>query len=126
MNYLASVHEKPNYKIKLLETTDYTKLAKFCNECKSLGYENNKDFDAIKLDKIVLPYGQYYIVIDTDTDIIFNLAGVHHFPEIHENAYRCLFRTAQLPAYAPMVSMNLFKSSISFAYVMYEQIKLIQ
>lgn len=126
MNYLATVHGKPTHKIKVLEPCDLGKLQVFCAECSVLGYENNKDFTSIKLDKMVLPYGQYYIAIDIESDKIFSMAGVHHFPEINENSYRCLFRGAQLPSYAPMFSMNLFNSGIHYAYMLYEQIKLIK
>lgn len=126
MTYLATVHGKPTHKVKELEPSDLDKLQVFCDECSVLGYENNKDFKAIKLDKMVLPYGQYYIAIDTETDKIFSMAGVHHFPEINDNSYRCLFRGAQLPTYAPMFSMNMFNSGIHYAYLLYEQIKLIQ
>ncbi len=126
MKYLATVHGKPTHKVKELESHEHLKLLEFCHECAKLGYENNKDFAAIKLDKMVLPYGQYHIAIDTEHDKIFSLSGVHHFPQIHDNAYRCLFRCAQLPSYAPMFSTYLFNSGIHFAYMLYEQIKLVQ
>ena len=40
-----------------------------------------------------------FIGIDESKDKIFNLAGVHHLPEVSNNAWRCLFRGAQLPGY---------------------------
>lgn len=70
------------------------------------------------------PYGQYFIALHKST--IFSLAGVHHFPKINDNAYRCLFRGAQLPKYTPKWSMNIFNSGIHFAYFLYIQILFVQ
>lgn len=112
--------------IKRLEEDDIPKLLIFCDKCKDIGLENNKDFVAIKLVEMVMPYGQFFIAIDVKSDIIFSLAGVHYLPEIGPNAWRCLFRGAQLPGYVPKWSMNIFESGIHFTYFLYEQIKFIQ
>ena len=63
-----------------------------------------------------------------DIDIIFNLAGVHHLPEVTPNAWRCLFRGAQLPGYAVSkgISKNMFKTGYQLAYVLPMQIEFIQ
>lgn len=124
MKYLTSVHGKPTYRIKLLEDSDYSKLSIFCKECEQYGFINNKDFAAMKVDKIKMPYGQYYIAIDLATDKIFSVAGVHEFPEMGPNSYRCLFRGAQLPTYTPKWSMNMFNSGLHFSYFLYYQILL--
>ena len=110
--------------IKKLTDDDLPALEIFCDKCKQLGWENNANFKSIKLDKIVMPYGQYFIALDHDK--IYSFAGVHRLPELGPNAWRCLFRGAQLPGYTPTWSMNFFKSGIHFNYFLYEQIKFIQ
>lgn len=110
--------------IRKLELTDIPMLKVFCSKCKDLGYKNNENFSALKLDKIVMPYGQYFIAVKDDE--IFSLAGVHRFEEVSNNAWRCLFRGAQLPGHTPKWSMNIFNSGIHFTYFLYEQIKFIQ
>jgi hypothetical protein len=121
--WLTTIHGKPNLQLKLLEYTDYNKLRVFCEECKELGFTNNQSFDAMKVEKTVMPYGQYFIGLDNDK--IFTVSGVHKFPEINENSWRCNFRGAQLPAYN-IFSKNPFNSQIHFTYLMYHQIKFIQ
>lgn len=112
------------YSIRLLEQSDLPALAKFCSQCESMGLENNKDFSSIKLDKMKMPYGQFFVAVDDDK--IFSIAGIHHLPEVGPNVWRCLFRGAQLPGYTPQWSMDIFKSGIHFAYFLYAQIKFIQ
>jgi hypothetical protein len=109
---------------KKLEETDHPALSVFCNECDKLGYENNQSFKSIKLDKMKMPYGQFFIGLDRDK--IFTFAGVHHFPEINNHAWRCLFRGAQLPGYTPTWSVNIFKSWIHLSHLLYFQITLVQ
>lgn len=111
------------YKIKALEDADMAMLAVFCDKCKSVGWENNKDFTSMKIDKMVLPHGRFFIAI-ADHKII-SVAGVHILPEVGPNAWRCLFRGAQLPGYTPKWSTDLFKSSILFGQCLYEQINLV-
>lgn len=108
--------------------SDLDKLQIFCDECKRLGYNNNASFDSIKLNKMKMPYGKYFVGIDESKDIIFNLAGVHHLPEVSHNAWRCLFRGAQLPGYAVSkgISKNMFKTGYQLAYVLPMQIEFIQ
>lgn len=110
--------------IKKLTNSDLPALEIFCNECKKLGWKNNDSIASIKLDKMVMPYGQYFIAVDGDK--IYSFAGVHQLPELGQNAWRCLFRGAQLPGYTPTWSMNFFKSGIHFNYFLYEQIKFVQ
>lgn len=122
--WLTTIHGKRNLRLKSLETTDYDKLQVFCNTCSQLGFINNQSFDAMKVHKTVLPYGQYYIGIDTEKDRIFTVSGVHKFSEINENSWRCNFRGAQLPGYNNF-SKNPFHGQIHFCYLMYYQIELI-
>ena len=117
----------PNLEFRLLQESDYPALEIFCNKCKDLGLKNNESFKAIKLDQLKMPYGQYFIGYDYDKDIIWNLAGIHQFPEIKPNAWRCLFRGAQLPGYTMqnMLSRNMMKTSYQMTYVLPMQIKFI-
>lgn len=119
-----TVHGSHNLIARELLDTDTDSLQEFCIECGSLGWVNNKDFKAIKLDTMQLPYGKFFVAVD-GTKIV-SLAGVHKFPEVNDNAYRCLFRGAQLPTYTPKFSMNMFASGIHFTYFLYQQINLIR
>ena len=101
------------------QETDRLAMAEFCRKCSLLGYENNASFEAMKLDKA-------YFFIALDGDKIVSVAGVHKLPEVNEHAWRCLFRGAQLPGYAPTWSMDIFKSGIHFSQFLYRQIKLVQ
>ena len=118
------IHGKSTQQIKLLEDSDAPSLHEFCTACKDLGYKNNESFQAIKLDKMKLPYGQFFIGLDKNK--IFTLAGIHHLPELHPHAWRCLFRGAQLPGYTPEWSTNPFKSIIHISHLLYYQILLIK
>ena len=119
MKYLTEVHGKLIF--KRYEPQDYDKLIEFCSKCKDLNYHNNVDLKAIKFDKMVMPYGQFYVGIDTDKDIIFTLAGVHRLPEVNDKAWRCMFRGAQLPGYFNKVSKNMFDLNYHFSQLMYLQ-----
>lgn len=118
------LHGKPNRYVRLLNSQDLPALEQFCNKCKELGLDNNKDFQSIKLDKMSMPYGQFFVAVEDDT--IFSLAGVHRLDEFGPHAWRCLFRGAQLPGYTPAWSMDIFNSGIHFSYFLYSQIKFIQ
>lgn len=111
-----------------LEDTDIDRLQKFCEECSKLGYTNNSSFQSIKLDKMRMPYGKYFVGVDESKDRIFNLAGVHHLPEIAPNAWRCLFRGAQLPGYAIRkgLSKNMLRTGYQLAYILPMQIDYIK
>lgn len=112
------------YKVRALKVSDRLQLEIFCKQCAELGYENNKDFKSMKLDSMVWPYGQYFVAVSDEE--IFSVAGVHKFPEMGDNAYRCLFRGAQIPGYTPVWSLNLFESIIHLGYILYAQIEFVQ
>lgn len=116
---------KPNLEIRLF-TDEYKDLDRFCLTCKSLGLENNKDATAIKLDKMIMPYGQYFIGWDSDRDCIWNLAGIHRLAEFGDNTWRVLFRGAQLPGYALGMSKDFFSVSYHWRYFLPLQIRFIQ
>lgn len=109
---------------KELEDSDLELLSVFCNSCKQLRYDNNSSFEAMKLSQMSLPYGQFFIGIDKETNTIFNVAGVHKIPEINEHAYRVLFRGAVLPGY--VTGKGLLKSSWQFTVTLNQQIDFIQ
>ena len=118
---------KPHLQFRLLQESDYPALEEFCNYFKKKGIKNNESFEAIKLDKMKMPYGQYFIGYDYDKEHIWCLMGLHRLPEIHDHAWRCLFRNAQLPGYrlGTALSTDLFKVGYQFTYLFEMQIKFI-
>ena len=114
----VAIPGRPDLEIRLLEVDDYLKLEEFCNTCKALGWHNNESFAAIKLSSMSMPYGQFFIGYDKSKDIIWNLAGVHQFPEVGNNAWRCLFRGAQLPGYSLTNSFtkDVYKNGFHLSY----------
>lgn len=119
---------KPELELRLLQESDHAKLLDFCNSCKELGWYNNESFQAIKLDKMSMPYGQFFIGYDHSKDIIWNLAGVHKFPEVGEDAWRCLFRGAQLPGYSlsGFLTKDVYKNGYHLSYLLPMQIEFIR
>lgn len=109
---------------KEFEDSDIDRLAEFCNVCKDLNYVNNSSFEAIKLSQMSMPYGKFFIGIDTESNMIFNLAGIHKITELGENAYRALFRGAVLPGY--VTGRGLLKGSWQFIVTLNQQIDFIQ
>jgi hypothetical protein len=118
-----TVHGSHNLIARELLDTDTHSLIEFCKQCEKLGWQNNKDLQAIKLDKMKMPYGKFFVALDSTK--IVSIAGIHKLPEVNDNAYRCLFRGAQLPKYTPSFSMNMFKSGVQFTYLLYQQLMLI-
>lgn len=121
------VHGRPNLEFRLLEESDYPDLKKFCDYFKSKGLKNNESFESIKLDKMKMPYGQYFIGYDHDKKHIWNLLGVHHLPEVHDHAWRVFFRGAQLPGYrlGNALTSDIFKVGFQMSYMIEMQIKFI-
>jgi hypothetical protein len=119
---------KPELEIRILTHADLDKLQEFCDRCAILGWKNNATFSAIKLERLEMPYGKFFIGYDHSKDIIFNLAGVHHLPEIAPNAWRCLFRGAQLPGYSLTGSLtkNIFKTGYQLSYILPMQMEFIK
>ena len=54
---------------------------------------------------------------------IISIAGIHPLPEVSENAYRCLFRGAQLPGYTLGTGRDIFKTGIQLSQLLNLQIK---
>lgn len=103
--------------------SDIDRLKVFCDTCSTLNYHNNISFESIKLDKMTMPYGQFFVGLDNDK--IFTFAGVHRMPEINDKAWRCLFRGAQLPGYVPKFSTNPYELIIHFRELLYLQLNLV-
>lgn len=118
---------KPNLEFRLLQESDYIRLKSFCDYFKGKGIKNNDSFESIKLDKMKMPFGQYFVGYDYESDKIWNLLGVHRLPEIHEHAWRCFFRGAQLPGYrlGTALTSDIFKLGYQITYMIEMQIKFI-
>lgn len=114
--------EKLGKQFKELDESDLPALQIFCNACKELGYINNQSFDAIKLDKMKMPYGKFFIGIEENK--IFTIAGIHIIPELGPNSYRCLFRGATLPGY--ITGLGFLKNSWQFIITLDQQINFIK
>lgn len=123
----VTVHGNPDLVFRLLEESDYPALRTFCDYFKEKGLKNNNSFESIKLDKMKMPYGQYFIGYDLKENRIWNLLGIHHLPEIHEHAWRCFFRGAQLPGYrlGTALTSDIFKLGYQITYMIEMQIKFI-
>lgn len=106
------------------EDSDIDKLEEFCNSCKVLGYANNSSFEALKLSQMTMPFGKFFIGVDTEFNTIFNLAGVHKIPELGNTAYRALFRGAVLPGYT--TGSGSLKGSWQFIVTLNQQIDFIR
>lgn len=117
---------KPNLEIQLYHPKYLSDLEIFLGKCKQLGLENNKDTEAIKLKKIQMPYGQYFIGWDKNKKCIWNLAGVHCIPEFGENTWRVLFRGAQLPGYTCKFGTDFLRISYHWKFFLPLQINFIQ
>jgi hypothetical protein len=117
---------KNNLRIRLLTNDDIDLLDQFCLTCSELGLENNKDTRAIKLNQMQMPYGQYFVGYDNNTNSIWNLAGVHQLPELGPNVWRCLFRGAQIPGYALGVGKEFLKISYHWRFFLPLQIQFIK
>lgn len=124
---ILTVPGKPHLEFRLLQESDYPDLEEFCNYFKKKGIKNNESFEAIKLDKMKMPYGQYFIGFDKEKSCIWNLLGAHHLPEIHDHAWRLFFRGAQLPGYrfGTALTTDIFKVGFQITFMIEMQIKFI-
>lgn len=91
-------------------------VQQFCN---SQNFSNNTTLDKMKWDWC-LEVGAWTIA--TDNEKIVSIAGVHPLPEVNTNAYRCLFRGAQLPGYTLGTGRDIFKTGIQLSYLLDFQI----
>ena len=87
--------------------------------CKSQNYSNNTSLKKMKWEW-VLEEGAWTIA--TYEDKIVSIAGVHQLDELGPDAYRCLFRGAQLPGYTLGTGRDIFKTGIQLSYLLDFQI----
>jgi len=78
-------------------------LELFCKSAKRLGYTNNASLKAMKFDWCK-ENGEYFCAIKHHK--IVAVAGCHKCPEIHEGAWRILFRGCELPGASPYKGLN--------------------
>ena len=88
--------------------------------CKSQNYSNNTSLKKMKWEW-VLEEGAWTIA--TYEDKIVSIAGVHQLDELGPDAYRCLFRGAQLPGYTLGTGRDIFKTGIQLGHLLKMQIE---
>jgi hypothetical protein len=96
-----------------LSKNDRDAVEEFCN---SQNYSNNTSLEKMKWDWCPFWCAAF------DGDKIVSIAGAHELPEVSPNAYRLLFRGAQLPGYTLGVGRNIFKTGIHLSYLLPLQI----
>lgn len=85
--------------------------------CKSQNYTNNVSLQTMKWDWC--PYWCGALI----NEKIVSIAGAHPLPEISKNAYRLLFRGAQLPGYSLGCGRDMFKTGIQLPHLLPLQIE---
>jgi len=104
--------------VKLLDE-DRSLVEKFCKQCAKLNFQNNESLEKMKWDW-GLKNGGWFAAIEDNK--IYSLAGYHKLDT--NNAYRVLFRGAQLPGYgSKKVSKNIFNIMVHWTYLLNEQTK---
>lgn len=78
-------------------------LEVFCKKAKELGYTNNASLKLMRYDWCK-ENGEYYCAIEDDK--IIAVAGCHTLPQLHEGAWRILFRGCELPGTSPYKGLN--------------------
>ena len=86
----------------------------FCTKCAELGYENNRDLQAMKYEWCLDNGGAWWAVYEED--YIVSVAGAHPF----QGGYRFLFRGAQIKGNPGLSKTH--RTSIPWATIMPEQI----
>jgi len=103
-----------NLTFRALSKLDKPAAEKFC--C-SQNYSNNTSLEKMKWDWCPFWCAAFY------GDKIISIAGTHELPEVSPNAYRLLFRGAQLPGYTLGTGRNIFKTGIQLSYLLPLQIE---
>lgn len=94
-------------KIVKLQNKDIPLVKKFCDECKSVGYENNSSISLMKWggdEDLKHPPDFWALIVDNE---IASISGSHYFgihqePDVYQ--LRCLFRSATLPRYSRLIT----------------------
>lgn len=93
----------------------------FCEKAKELGYTNNSSLKAMKYEWCK-EQGEYFCAIKGN-DIVA-VAGCHPLPEVGPNAWRVMFRGAQLPGYNKSFGLNKYHmSAITWREILPAQIQ---
>ena len=95
---------------------DQSLVEQFCN---SQNFSNNTSLKKMKWDWC-LEIGAWTIAFEDNK--VISIAGVHPLPEVKTNAYRCLFRGAQLPGYTLGTGRDIFKTGIQLSHLLPLQI----
>lgn len=98
---------------KALTNNDKKAVKEFCQ---SQNYSNNTSLEKMKWDWCPFWCAAF------NGERIVSIAGAHELPEVSPNAYRLLFRGAQLPGYTLGVGRNIFKTGIQLSYLLPIQI----
>jgi len=98
---------------RTLSKNDRDAVKIFCN---SQSYSNNTSLEKMKWDWCPFWCAAF------DQDRIISIAGAHELPEVSPNAYRLLFRGAQLPGYTLGTGRDIFKTGIQLSYLLDLQI----
>ena len=78
-------------------------LEVFCKKAEELGYTNNASIKLMRYDWCK-ENGEYYCAIENDR--IIAVAGCHTLPQLHDTAWRILFRGCELPGTSPYKGLN--------------------
>ena len=100
-------------KFRALTNNDKSAVEEFCN---SQNFSNNTSLKKMKWDWCPFWCAAF------DGDKIVSIAGAHELPEVSPNAYRLLFRGAQLPGYTLGTGRDIFKTGIHLSYLLPMQI----
>ena len=100
-------------KFRSLTNNDKSAVEEFCS---SQNFSNNTSLEKMKWDWCPFWCAAF------DGDKIVSIAGAHELPEVSPNAYRLLFRGAQLPGYTLGTGRDVFKTGIHLSYLLPMQI----
>lgn len=81
-----------------------------------------KDNNNISLDKMKWDWCTIWTIALYENKIV-SIAGIHELPQVSPNAYRCLFRGAQLSGYTLGTGRDIFKTGIQLSYLLPLQMK---
>ena len=96
-------------RFRLLTKDDTPLVQEFCN---SQQYSNNTSLEKMKWNSCPL-----WTAALVDNKIV-SIAGTHELPEVSPDAYRCLFRGAQLPGFTLGTGRDIFKTGIQLSQLL--------
>lgn len=114
-----TIFDNSNRSVVKLDNNDTALVEKFCKQCATLNFQNNKNLEKMKWDWGLKNGGWFAAISDNK---IYSLAGYHKLDT--DNSYRVLFRGAQLPGYgSKKISKNIFSIMVHWTYLLNEQVK---